>query len=485
MKLINKKYSMIILFLIIIAGFSLRFYHLDQESLWFDEGFTVNSVSQESLPKVIEQANKFETKPPGFYLITHYWTKIFGLSEFSLRFVSLIFGTISVFLIYFLGKELFNRQVGILSSFLMSISLFDIIYSQEARVFALFSMATILSFFIFVKLIKRLPQISSKKNNFYLWLFIINALINSIHYFGWIIFCVQNIIFISLFKNRKRSLEKWFFYQFLIILAFVPFLVEFIKDFSWFHNLLTNVFLLRWGLPVFISKLGFLIFLIGPIIFILVTFLIVKKWKVVIQIYEQIKPAFWLIPIMGYYLISLFFVRDLYSPFFLTRYSLFILPFLFIFFAKVISDNSKWVKRSVILIIFLLSLFSLSIYYQETTKEQWGEVASFVKSEERVGETAFFDVGLSKVVFKYYYYDFDNIPLTLKKQSKASLALVELNENNENYLLGNPSQSFWLILSHNRNDFDHYSSLIAKDLYLDLEKEYKGIKVYHFSVMKG
>ena len=47
---------------------------------------------------------------------------IFGVSDFSAKLVPVIFGSLLVFPIYFLGKELFNEKIGFLSALLVTIS---------------------------------------------------------------------------------------------------------------------------------------------------------------------------------------------------------------------------------------------------------------------------------------------------------------------------------------------------------------------------
>ena len=220
----KKRYvPLIILALIVLLGFGLRFYDLDKENLWFDEGYTILSINQDNIGGVIDQAEITETKPSVYFIILHLWSEIFGLSMFALRFFSLLCGVISIILLYLLAKELFDKKVAILSALLISISLFDIIYSQEARVFSFFTTLTILSFFIFVKLIKGFVNKDSKKSSLFLYFFfgVVGAFLNAIHYFGLLIFLVQNIILLSLFYKKGTSLKRWFISQLIIILLFI------------------------------------------------------------------------------------------------------------------------------------------------------------------------------------------------------------------------------------------------------------------------
>jgi uncharacterized membrane protein len=78
--------------------------------------------------------------PPLYYVILHYWINLFGDTEFSTRFLSVIFGLFSIFMIYKVGTLLFNKNVGMLSSLLLALSVFHIQYSQEVRMYLFISL---------------------------------------------------------------------------------------------------------------------------------------------------------------------------------------------------------------------------------------------------------------------------------------------------------------------------------------------------------
>ena len=460
----------LVLFLVILLGFMLRIHHLDTESLWFDESFTMLSVEKVSFSEVVRQANVYENKPSTYYVFLHFWSKIFGLSVFALRLFSVIVGTISIFLIYFLGKNLFDRNVAILSSIFLSISLFDVLYSQEIRVFALFTTAVLISVLIFVVLVKRVASYMKTggiTRNLYFWLFFANVFLNSIHYFSWLVIITENIIFFKMFKDR-RIREKWIFYQVLTSLFFIFFLPKLVSRFFIFNEFLINVFVGKWGIPLLFAKLGIVLFILPLIGLICCVLFLVRYWDRICSWYERANKFPFLLLILSYYLFTLFYIEIFYSPFFLTRYGLFLLPLVFIIFAKVIVDLPSKIWRPVtVLIILVLSIVSLSIYYQDTTKEEWDEVASFISAQESIEEIIYFDVWTSTVPFSYYY--------------GGGLSLVGLNESNRILKLNNTRNSFWLVLSHNRETIDHYETLLPESLYLDKFRSFKGVEVYHYS----
>jgi outer membrane protein assembly factor BamB len=70
-------------------------------------------------------------KPPLDMWFTSISFQIFGVSNFSARFWSVIFGMFSLVLIYFLGKHLYNRTVGVLSALILGTSVMFYTYATR------------------------------------------------------------------------------------------------------------------------------------------------------------------------------------------------------------------------------------------------------------------------------------------------------------------------------------------------------------------
>ncbi len=59
------------------------------QSLWRDEAFSV-WITQDSLGEVIRRTGG-DFNPPLYYILLHFWMRIFGRSEVTLRSLSLVF----------------------------------------------------------------------------------------------------------------------------------------------------------------------------------------------------------------------------------------------------------------------------------------------------------------------------------------------------------------------------------------------------------
>lgn len=137
------------IWLIVLIGVFLRLVSLNQ-SLWLDEA-TSALVSKMSLVEIFTKFLPGDFHPPLYYLILKYWSDIFGTSEVALRTPSLIFGTLTIYIVYLIGKKIFNEKIGLLSSLLLATSGLHIYYSQEARMYSLATMLVSLSVYLFLE----------------------------------------------------------------------------------------------------------------------------------------------------------------------------------------------------------------------------------------------------------------------------------------------------------------------------------------------
>jgi uncharacterized membrane protein len=147
----KSRYAQILLALTAI-GLFLRMYNLGYNSLWLDEATTL-MVSQASLADIWQTSLSGEFHPPLFHWITHIMLT-FGQSEVILRLVPVIFGTLSIPVFYGIGKELRDRNVGILSATLLTVSSFGIFYSQEARAYSMVLFAFSLAVYFYLRALR-------------------------------------------------------------------------------------------------------------------------------------------------------------------------------------------------------------------------------------------------------------------------------------------------------------------------------------------
>ncbi len=149
-KKILKYYGGIGLGVIVTVGVILRFSKiLCLRDFWYDEAFT-GIITRMSWPEMQSMIFR-DVHPPLYYWLLKSWASFVGYSGVSLRLFSLFIGLLSIVSVYYVGKKIFNKKVGLLSAFIMAISPFAIQYSQEARMYSLFAFITIWLVYFFIK----------------------------------------------------------------------------------------------------------------------------------------------------------------------------------------------------------------------------------------------------------------------------------------------------------------------------------------------
>ena len=134
-----------IMVLTLLLAVSLRFYKLDAQSFWNDEGNTARLVER-TIPLIIEGAAG-DVHPPGYYLLLHGWRLFMGESEFALRAYSAFCSVITIALTAAIAQHLIGgrkqKSWAMILPALWYIALHPlaVYYSQEARMYAQLGMA--------------------------------------------------------------------------------------------------------------------------------------------------------------------------------------------------------------------------------------------------------------------------------------------------------------------------------------------------------
>ncbi|MGB3905269.1 MAG: glycosyltransferase family 39 protein [Anaerolineae bacterium] len=121
-----------IVLLLVLVAFALRLYKLDYQPLRGDESFGIQFAAH-SWSWLLSNMAWLEPLPPLYYSFLHCWMQVAGQSEFTTRFLSLLFGVLTVPLIYLLGRSLGRPRAGVLAAFLMAINPFQVWHAQDVR----------------------------------------------------------------------------------------------------------------------------------------------------------------------------------------------------------------------------------------------------------------------------------------------------------------------------------------------------------------
>lgn len=137
----------------------LFFYKLGQSSLdnwdeaWYGEIAKNLLHSGDLFNLAFNGAAYFDHPPAGFWLMALTY-KIFGINEFWTRFPSAVAGFICIIVLYFLGKELFNRIVGFASAVALSSAIWFIYRARSGNLDVFLTMFFVLTFYLAFKAVK-------------------------------------------------------------------------------------------------------------------------------------------------------------------------------------------------------------------------------------------------------------------------------------------------------------------------------------------
>lgn len=133
--LLSERTSRWLVVAITLAGAALRIVSLNTRSLWLDETTAVRQASW-SIPEMLAwMANNVH--PPLFHTLLHYWIRFIGRSEIDVRAFALVWGIAAIPLMYWAGRSLYDRKVGLISAIILALSPFFIWYSQEIRMYTM------------------------------------------------------------------------------------------------------------------------------------------------------------------------------------------------------------------------------------------------------------------------------------------------------------------------------------------------------------
>ena len=213
----SNRAELVFLFAVMAAGAFLRFYRIGKECLWFDEivviGYASNSLSGIVEDLVFELGMLF---PPLYFFAIRIWVSLVGLGPVALRSFSALWGIAAIPIIYLLAREMFGRKAAVVSTVLLTFSAFNIYYSQEAKMYAMWWTLVLASNLFFVRAVKygcRWPDIS-------LYVAATAAALLT-HNFPALVILSQVIYLIAVSRQRERA-GRWILAYALVALLCCP-----------------------------------------------------------------------------------------------------------------------------------------------------------------------------------------------------------------------------------------------------------------------
>lgn len=139
-----------------LAAAILYSYHLGYKALGASEAYSAFAAAQPTVRAVAHNAMQFDPgKPVLYHLLLHWFCGWFGISETALRGFSLIFGLVSLGLVFAYARELFGPQVALAAAAMWAFNPLALILARWARMYSMFVAFTLAHLLAMAKLRRR------------------------------------------------------------------------------------------------------------------------------------------------------------------------------------------------------------------------------------------------------------------------------------------------------------------------------------------
>jgi mannosyltransferase len=209
---------------VVALAAALRWFRIDAQSLWYDEGISAHQLTRSFLE--ILRAAALDTHPPLYYWTLKAWGDTLGSSEVGLRGLSALWGVLAVGLTFLIGQRLFGTLTGALAGLLLAASPLAVYYSQEVR---MYMQVTALGLFAVYAYVVRRD-----------WLYAVAGIATLYtQYLGVAVLLAVNLHALICWRSRtRRGWLTWLAANAAIAIAFLPWLPTFVAQQS--HALNTS-----------------------------------------------------------------------------------------------------------------------------------------------------------------------------------------------------------------------------------------------------
>ncbi len=213
-------------------------------------------------------ALKADVHPPLYFLILHSWTRLFGTGERIVRSLSGLFYILSVFAAFGIGRELYGTKTGLLCAAIYLSSPLGILAAQFARMYALLSLLSILSTWLYLQF-----SIKPRDSRFLFALYVVVNVLGTLTHIAFLFLLFGQIV-VHLLLYRHERMKR---FALAIVLSLLPYL------FLWSPILLGQISISRegaaWVKKPGLSMLGDLLFNYGGAFWLVLPVLLYVRWR--------------------------------------------------------------------------------------------------------------------------------------------------------------------------------------------------------------
>ena len=448
----------------LLGGF-LRFYWIDSQGLWLDEAFSV-WMGRQPVGEMFSWLVCIDQHPPFYYLLLHFWMAL-GDDAFTVRALSALLGTLTIPVIYLLGRRLADGRVGLLAALILAVSPFHVRFAQEARMYALLTLNASLALYALVRLLTdpraaELPLGQQVVDSWRSWHTThcrpaLRTIETDLAWLGYVFFTVATMlthntavlfpVATNLFvlgvllmqvsgcsvsgfrcvqpdapdlktdlkpvlKPKTQFLRNWLLAQAGMLLLWSPWLRAFIHQSAGVYR----EFWLpapTWGTVVGVAGSFVSEFLLLPPFGVAAVSVLFAGLVLLGLAYFRRRPAHILLllilfstPFVGEWLASM------WRPIFYDRTLIWASLPLYLLLAAGMCQLRRWpYVLAVVLVVLAVNTLSLRQYYVHFEKEQWDDAAAFVAQRVMPDDLILFNATWAQIPFDYYFRPLYNRPV--------------------------------------------------------------------------
>ena len=351
----REDYKKIFIYLLLtLIAFICRFYLFEGRNSWHDEWHSIyvadpNISNELTMQRFYgDKGDTFLTEyyPPLYLFILKYFFMIFGYTDDNGRWLSIIFGTLTIPLSMYLIEILTNSKKYYFVSFLIIFNLFLTWQSIEIRAHSMLVAFTLLNIILFYKILEK-RVISYQITYFLTSVFLLSIWpITGAIFFGKTIFLIKEYLI-----NKKLEIKIFLIFG-LILISYIFFNIDYLKfnlarDFH--YTSLYKSFFVNYHFRTFFGSI-----ILGGLFLIIFSYLVLTNLKEII--YSNTKQNIIIYIIISSYFLTLlytFFRASIMSP----KYVIFIVPLIILWISfKIDKVKIKFYFKKIEIFLILITL---------------------------------------------------------------------------------------------------------------------------------
>ncbi len=402
---------------ILVLASGLRFALLGRNSFWYDEAWVAN-LTQLRWQEIVPTLVGMDVHPPLYFFLMKVWAGLAGTTEVALRLPSAFASVLSVLLTYLLMRRLVPESVSLLGALLVSLSPFDVMAGQEARMYAVLEVIALGATLALI--------LSVERGGGLRWAgyAALGAALVYTHYLG-IIILVAHGLWVAFFE--RRHFRAWLLAMSGAVVLYAPWIPSFwhqagVNEYheAWYRHpvrpadLTALLGLFAFGGSLFGMPGYFLGGTLEPAKqwIMLLPFLVVL-WRGAAALSSDRRS----LALLGFCFalpIGSALLGSLIKPMFYARWFSFVLPFYAMFVALGLAEVAGRIRasRGIILAGLTAAILAYSVpvfarYYFDPgfRPYQWRAAAALVRAQGRPQDALVYVHSASAVAFSYYFHE--------------------------------------------------------------------------------